>query len=54
MDPMKNEEARVSEQEQIHNMNGNGKPRKRGHCGRFWWAYVLAVIIIIVVVVPVV
>lgn len=33
------------------------KPRKRGvagHCARFWWAYLIAVIVIVVIVVPVV
>ncbi|KAI6380792.1 hypothetical protein MCOR25_001465 [Pyricularia grisea] len=37
--------------------NVSGKSRKRGcigHCGRFWWAYLIALIIIIVIVVPVV
>ncbi|TLS24125.1 hypothetical protein PpBr36_08820 [Pyricularia pennisetigena] len=37
--------------------NVSGKPRKRGcigHCGRFWWAYLIALVIIIVIVVPVV
>lgn len=33
------------------------KPRKRscaGHCLKFWWAYLIAVIVIVVIVVPVV
>lgn len=32
------------------------KPRKRGcagHCLKFWWAYLIALIVIVVIVVPV-
>jgi hypothetical protein len=35
--------------------NVSGKPRRRGclgHCARFWWAYLLALIVVVVIVVP--
>lgn len=35
--------------------NVSEKPRKRGclgHCARFWWAYLIALIVVVVVVVP--
>jgi len=37
--------------------NVSGKPRRRGclgHCAKFWWAYLIAIVVIVVVVVPVV
>ncbi|KAL1840800.1 hypothetical protein VTJ49DRAFT_7699 [Mycothermus thermophilus] len=37
--------------------NASTKPRRRGclgHCARFWWAYLIALIVVIVVVVPVI
>jgi hypothetical protein len=37
--------------------NVSGKPRRRGclgHCAKFWWAYLIALVVIVVVVVPVV
>lgn len=52
MDPMKNEGARVSEQDQLHNVKSNDTPKRRGHCARFWWAYVIVVVVITVIVVP--
>lgn len=29
------------------------RPKKRGHCAKFWWAYLIALIVVVVVVVPV-
>ena len=29
------------------------KTKKRGHCAKFWWAYLIALILIVVIVVPV-
>ncbi|KAK1833860.1 hypothetical protein QBC39DRAFT_369783 [Podospora conica] len=30
------------------------KPKKRGHCAKFWWAYLIAIVVIAVIVVPVI
>ena len=29
------------------------KPKKRGHCAKFWWVYLIVIIVITVIVVPV-
>lgn len=44
----------MSDYEKTHATQAEvARPKKRGHCARFWWAYLIALIVVVVVVVPV-